>query len=79
MQRAFSSASRASVLHSGASTRASLARTRPALSAGLGLQQQRFAHKVRCYPDCYEISREHDESIFTRGIALAVACVDVRS
>ncbi|KAK2766210.1 chaperonin [Arachnomyces sp. PD_36] len=45
MQRALSSTSRASVFHSGASTRASLGRTRPALSAGLGLQQQRFAHK----------------------------------
>ncbi|KLJ06564.1 chaperonin GroEL [Blastomyces silverae] len=42
MQRALSSTSRASVLSSASSTRAPLSRFR---SAGLSLQQQRFAHK----------------------------------
>lgn len=69
MQRAFSSASRASVLSSGASTRASLARTHPGLSAGLGLQQQRFAHKVCYYSDLFYSERMDGKYLSEDGFA----------
>ncbi|EZF73729.1 hsp60-like protein [Trichophyton soudanense CBS 452.61] len=45
MQRALSASSRASVLASAASTRTQLSQFRPALAAGVSLQQQRYAHK----------------------------------
>ncbi|DAA77084.1 TPA_exp: Uncharacterized protein A8136_6850 [Trichophyton benhamiae CBS 112371] len=45
MQRALSASSRASVLASAASTRTQLSQFRPALAAGISLQQQRYAHK----------------------------------
>ncbi|EFR00790.1 chaperonin GroL [Nannizzia gypsea CBS 118893] len=45
MQRALSASSRASVLASAASTRTRLSQFRPALAAGVSLQQQRYAHK----------------------------------
>ncbi|KAM5444721.1 chaperonin [Microsporum ferrugineum] len=45
MQRALSASSRASVLASAAATRSQVSQFRPALAAGVSLQQQRFAHK----------------------------------
>ncbi|EEQ34001.1 chaperonin [Microsporum canis] len=45
MQRALSTSSRASVLASAAATRSQVSQFRPALAAGVSLQQQRFAHK----------------------------------
>ncbi|KAM5468695.1 chaperonin [Microsporum audouinii] len=45
MQRALSASSRASVLASAAATRSQASQFRPALAAGVSLQQQRFAHK----------------------------------
>ena len=64
MQRALTASSRASVLSSASSARAPLSRFRPTLPAGLGLQQQRFAHKVCLQPSVAPWVSGHGASIF---------------